>query len=250
MQSEKDIYLQTLSARYFTYLVNKLNTVLSIARDKEYTLNEFSLHLDRLNYEAGKHILNEEFIKAFVHHYRIGNSVDTALQVIPALKLQYVDSGESDAGLVCSKTEKEVLKFLAKYAAIERFLQKVGYRDTGEDDFQQDENETENKKRKQPHLSSKIKRIKGDQLTKLSQEETALLGFLMQAERLFLSAEFLNKVNISQIIESATGYSSESIRKSLSELQGSRDKTVKEMYRNIKEVLLSMIKRIDKELGE
>jgi hypothetical protein len=95
--------------------------------------------------------------------------------------------------------------------------------------------------------SNKIKRESHDKRTSLSQEQTALLMYYLQGEKVFLSSEYLNDKEMGIAFEMLTGYSQNTLRQTLGRC--SKDLT----NENLKELtkLFDRLKRaIEKDFKE
>jgi len=93
----------------------------------------------------------------------------------------------------------------------------------------------------------KVKREAHDKLTCLSQEQTALLMYYLQQERVFLKDEYLKNIEAGKAFEILTGYSQNTLRQELSNAKDYQNKI------NLKEIdnLLTRLKiAIDKALKE
>lgn len=91
----------------------------------------------------------------------------------------------------------------------------------------------------------KVKREAQDKLTCLSQEQTVLLMYYLQQERVLLKDEYLTDMDAGKAFEILTGYSQHSLRQNLSKFNLYQNKT------NLKEIdnLLTRLKiAIDKDL--
>lgn len=93
----------------------------------------------------------------------------------------------------------------------------------------------------------KVKREAQDKLTCLSQEQTVLLMYYLQQERVLLKDEYLTDMDAGKAFETLTGYSQHTLRQDLGKFHRYQNKT------NLKEIdnLLTRIKiAIDKALKE
>lgn len=93
----------------------------------------------------------------------------------------------------------------------------------------------------------RIKREAHDKLTALSQEQTVLLMFYLQQEKVFLRGEYLTDMDAGKAFEILTGYSQHTLRQNLSKALLYQNKT------NLKEIdhLLNRMRiAVDKALKE
>jgi len=95
----------------------------------------------------------------------------------------------------------------------------------------------------------KIKRGREDNITKLNQEQTALLIYFLQAGRLILRDEYLNNKEAGQAFSVLTGFSADSIRQNLSDGELKRISTKKNLDL-LANSLTSLQLLIDKERKE
>ena len=89
----------------------------------------------------------------------------------------------------------------------------------------------------------KITRSALDKMTCLNQEQTALLAYYLQKERVFLKGEYLNDREIGVAFEVLTGYSRETIRQTVGKFAKSISVT------NLKEID-QLLTRVKKSIGE
>lgn len=75
----------------------------------------------------------------------------------------------------------------------------------------------------------KVKRDRDDGLTKLNQEQTALLIYLLQEGKIILKDEFLNNKDAGQAFAILTGFSGDSLRQNLGKAEIQRISTKKNM---------------------
>ncbi len=76
-------------------------------------------------------------------------------------------------------------------------------------------------------IKGKIKREREDNVTKLNQEQTALLIHFLQAGKIILKDEYLNNKEAGQAFSILTGYSADSLRQNLSKMELQRISTKK-----------------------
>lgn len=84
-------------------------------------------------------------------------------------------------------------------------------------------------------IKGKIKRDREDSVTKLNQEQTALLIHFLQAGKIILKDEYLNNKEAGHAFSILTGYSADSLRQNLSRMELERISTKKniDMIANI-----------------
>ncbi len=153
--------------------------------------------------------------------------------------------------------------FLKKYygdnnADFIRFLN-LTLRKHGKKLLQPEQTETINEwiagKEKEPALSGttetkikgKVKRERDDNVTKLNQEQTALLIYCLQAGKIILKDENLNNKEAGQAFALLTGYSADSLRQNLSKAELERIST-KKNFDAISNVLTSLQLLISREI--
>lgn len=98
-------------------------------------------------------------------------------------------------------------------------------------------------------IKGKIKREREDSVTKLNQEQTALLIHFLQAGKIILKDEYLNNKEAGQAFSILTGYSADSLRQNLSKTELQRISTKKnvDMIANILTHLLLLIDKTEKD---
>lgn len=93
----------------------------------------------------------------------------------------------------------------------------------------------------------KIKRVRDDNVTKLNQEQTALLVYCLRKTKVILTDEYLNNKEAGLAFSMLTGYSADTIRQDLNKSELSRIATSKNVGA-ITKVLSELKQLIDKEI--
>jgi hypothetical protein len=113
------------------------------------------------------------------------------------------------------------------------------------------ESETETKKlsgtEKDAKSKGKIKREREDKVTKLNQEQTALLIYCLRETKIILKDEYLNNKEAGQAFSILTGYSGETIRQNLSKSEQARIATKKNIQ-VLTQSLKDLLKFIENEM--
>ncbi|HYG53352.1 MAG TPA: hypothetical protein VD905_20785 [Flavobacteriales bacterium] len=84
----------------------------------------------------------------------------------------------------------------------------------------------------------KIKRERDDNKIALTQEETAVLIYFLQKERVFLNDEYLNNTDAGEAFSILTGYSAETLRQKLGQFKSERLRNKKELTAVFNKLLL------------
>jgi hypothetical protein len=98
-----------------------------------------------------------------------------------------------------------------------------------------------------PNVKGRIQRSSGDNLTKLNQEQTALLIDYLKEGRLILKDEYLNSKKAGMAFSILTGYSPDALRIKLGKKEISKIKT-KENLKELDNVLTALKILIDKDI--
>lgn len=94
---------------------------------------------------------------------------------------------------------------------------------------------------------SKVKRTRDDNITKLNQEQTALLIYCLQKTKVILTDEYLNNKEAGQAFSLLTGYSADTIRQNLNKSELGRIATSKNVEA-VTKTLSELKQLIDKEI--
>jgi hypothetical protein len=92
-----------------------------------------------------------------------------------------------------------------------------------------------------------IKREPGDNLTRLNQEQTALLLHYLQNSRIVLKDEYLNNTQAGEALSMLTGYSANAMRQNLNKEEIKRLATKKNLT-DLKNALISLNILVDNDL--
>lgn len=95
----------------------------------------------------------------------------------------------------------------------------------------------------------KIKRTRGDSVTKLNQEQTALLISFLQTSKIILKEEYLKNNEAGQAFSILTGFSADSLRQNLSKKELNLISTKKNLAA-VSNAIISLQLLIEKELKE
>jgi hypothetical protein len=100
---------------------------------------------------------------------------------------------------------------------------------------------------KDTKIKGKVKRERDDNVTKLNQEQTALLIYCLQAGKIILKDENLNNKEAGQAFALLTGYSADSLRQNLNKAELERIST-KKNFDAISNILTSLQLLISREI--
>mgnify|MGYP000616133272 CR=1 FL=1 len=104
---------------------------------------------------------------------------------------------------------------------------------------------------KETKVKGKLKREREDKITKLNQEQTALLIYCLKETKIILKDEYLNNKEAGQAFSVLTGYSAETLRQNLNKSEQTRISTKKNnevVKKALKEVLSFIENEMEPEL--